>query len=213
VDTLEASQPLGELTQWVREVTHTRIPLHRADDINSVVGVVHVRHILQALADGRQDQPVAALATEPWFVPSSARTDDLLREFQHRKQHLALVVDGLGTLQGLVTLEDVLEELVGEIEDETDLESQDLVRLSAGCLLVQPEASMKEVARALGTTCERDGRIAELLVADLGRIPKKRERIAWRDLKVEILEARRQRVVLLRVERDPEQPSHDEQVA
>ncbi len=203
VDTLEASRPIGDLSAWARDVTHTRIPLHQAEDINSVVGVVNVRWILQALADGRQDQPVAALATEPWFVPSSMPTDDLLKEFQHRKQHLALVVDGLGTLLGVVTLEDVLEELVGEIEDETDLESQDLVRLSDDALLVQPEASMQDVARAMGVRCERNGRIAELLVEDLGRIPKAKERISWRALEVEILEARRQRITLLRVERTP----------
>jgi CBS domain containing-hemolysin-like protein len=202
VDTLEAGRSLGDLKEWARDVTHTRIPLHQADDLNTVVGVVNVRWILQALADRRHDQPVAALAQEPWFVPSSIRTDDLLREFQSRKQHLAVVVDGLGTLQGVVTLEDVLEELVGEIEDETDLETRDLVRLSNEALLVQPEAPMKEVARAMGVSCERDGRIAELLVADLGRIPKKRERIAWRGLTVEILEARRHRVTLLRVERE-----------
>jgi len=202
VDTLEAGRPIGDLTTWTRAATHTRIPLHRADDINSVVGVVNVRQILQALADGRQEQPVAALAAEPWFVPSSIRTDDLLRTFQARKQHLAVVVDGLGTLQGVVTLEDVLEELVGEIEDETDLESQDLVRLSNEALLVQPEAAMKDVAHALGVPCEKHGRIATLLVEDLGRIPKARERITWRGLSVEILEARRQRITLLRVERN-----------
>ncbi len=210
VDTLEASRPIGELTDWVREVTHTRIPLHRADDINSVVGVVNVREILLALAEGQRDRPVAALAMDAWFVPSSMRSDDLMREFQQRKQHLAVVVDGLGTLQGVVTLEDVLEELVGEIEDETDLGHRALVRLSADALLVQPEASMKDVAQAMGVECERDGRIAELLVADLGRIPRTHEKLSWRGLNVEILEARRQRVTLLRVERDgpqAEQPA------
>jgi putative hemolysin len=160
-----------------------------------------VRWILQALADGRHDQPVAALAQEPWFVPSSMAVDDLLREFQSRKQHLAIVVDGLGTLQGVVTLEDVLEELVGEIEDETDLETRDLVRLSDGVLLVQPEADMAEVALAMGIPPSREGRIAELLVDDLGRIPKARERLDWQGLTVEILEARRQRITLMRVER------------
>jgi CBS domain containing-hemolysin-like protein len=203
VDALEASRPIGDLSAWTRDVTHTRIPLHQADDFNGVVGVVNVRWILQALADGRHDQPVAALAAEPWFVPSSMRTDDLLREFQTRKQHLAVVVDGLGTLQGVVTLEDVLEELVGEIEDETDLETRALVRLSDDALLAQPEANMKEVARAMGVTCTREGRIAELLVSDLGRIPRARERLSWNGLTVEILEARRQRITLMRVERAP----------
>jgi CBS domain containing-hemolysin-like protein len=201
VDSLEASRPIGDLSAWTRDVTHTRIPLHSADDITSVVGVVNVRWILQALADGRHDQPVAALAQEPWFVPSSMAVDDLLREFQSRKQHLAIVVDGLGTLQGVVTLEDVLEELVGEIEDETDLETRDLVRLSDGVLLVQPEADMAEVALAMGIPPSREGRIAELLVDDLGRIPKARERLDWQGLTVEILEARRQRITLMRVER------------
>ena len=205
VDSLEASRPIGDLSAWTRDVTHTRIPLHSADDITSVVGVVNVRWILQALADGRHEQPVAALAQDPWFVPSSMAVDDLLREFQTRKQHLAVVVDGLGTLQGVVTLEDVLEELVGEIEDETDLETRELVRLNEGVLLVQPEADMAAVARALGVRCERDGRIAELLVEDLGRIPKQRERLAWQGLTVEILEARRHRITLLRVEPTPDE--------
>ncbi len=205
VDSLEASKLIGDLSTWARDVTHTRIPLHIADDITEVVGVVNVRWILQALADGRQDQPVAALAQDPWFVPSSMAVDDLLREFQTRKQHLAVVVDGLGTLQGVVTLEDVLEELVGEIEDETDLETRELVRLSEDMLLLQPEADMAEVADALGIRCERDGRIAELLVEDLGRIPKARERIEWQGMTVEILEARRHRITLLRVERAPDE--------
>ncbi len=200
VDSLVATKKLGELREWLLQVTHSRIPVFRPDDINRVVGVVNVRDILRCLSEDRDELEVSTLATEPFYVASAMRSDDLLRAFQKRKQHLALVVDAMGTVLGVVTLEDVIEELVGEIEDETDVEQQSIVRVSPRALVVQPTTEMRDIGRALGMRLEVEGRVGELLVAHLGRIPKGRERLSWQGLDVVVEQATRRRIVSLRIE-------------
>ena len=120
---LDADLPPRELVAEALASGHTRLPLYR-DEPENIVGVLHAKDLLQAMADadGRIEAlDIAAIVREPWFIPETTNLKDQLNAFLKRRTHFALVVDEYGALQGLVTLEDILEEIVGEIEDEHDV--------------------------------------------------------------------------------------------
>jgi Mg2+/Co2+ transporter CorB len=118
ISLIDADLPPRELVAEALEAQHTRIPLYRGDADN-IVGVLHARDLLRALAateGGVDSLDITAIAREPWFIPDTTKLKDQLNAFLKRKSHFALVVDEYGALQGLVTLEDILEEIVGEID-------------------------------------------------------------------------------------------------
>src|SRR5690606_20537377 len=122
ISMIDADLSPRELVAEALESEHTRIPLYRNDPEN-IVGVLHAKDLLRtmAAADGKVDDlDIMAIAREPWFIPETTNLKDQLNAFLKRRSHFALVVDEYGALQGLVTLEDILEEIVGEIEDEHD---------------------------------------------------------------------------------------------
>ena len=127
-----------------RTTTHTRIPLVEGD-LDRVVGVVHLKELLWAMQDGPDPVDLRALARPAFFVPEMKPIQGLLLEFQQRKQHLALVVNEHGGVDGLVTLEDVLEELVGEIQDEFDREAIQLRRTRGGAWLAQGDVLLEQL--------------------------------------------------------------------
>ena len=122
--TIDAGQPASMVIDQILASPHTRIPVWR-NDPDDVIGIVHARDVLKALSDARGDAEKLAigdLAVEPWFVPETTTLREQLAAFRRRRAHFALVVDEYGALMGLVTLEDIIEEIVGEIADEYDEE-------------------------------------------------------------------------------------------
>ena len=170
VDALEADQSLDSLRDLIPQITHTRLPVHEGS-FAQLVGVVHLRNILQALSEGRGDCTVRELTTPSVFIPSTAVGDDLLRHFKRTKQHLAIVVDAFGTVLGILTLEDVLEVLVGDIVDETDIEPEEIELLAENRVLVISEAEGEAVNNLIGTHLS-ELRIGEIVINALGRIPE-----------------------------------------
>ena len=188
VDALHAERTLGEVREQLMTVTHTRLPVHEGS-LNKVVGVGHLRDMLRALADGQDQLTVRALANEASFIPESAAGDDLIRHFQRTQQHLAVVVDSYGTVLGVLSLEDVLEELVGEIVDETDIEPEKIKRLSTTEILADASAEVKQINQVLKTAIPEEGRIGEQIIGELGRIPEVGEVIYLNDVAITIDEA------------------------
>ena len=170
IDAIDGRRTLGDVREELMTLTHTRLPVHEGS-LDKLTGVVHLRAMLQALSNGQEMLPVRALAKEPTFIPESATGDDLLRHFQRTKQHLAIVVDAFGTVLGLLTLEDVLEVLVGDIMDETDFEPDTIKRLSKNEILVDAATEMEDIVRILKLEVPTDGRIGEKLIEHLGHIP------------------------------------------
>jgi putative hemolysin len=123
------SLTLEEISEQFGTVPYSRVPVYD-ESIDDVTGLLYLRDAYQALVAGQRDAPLRSLARQPLVVPGSLPLTRLLRDFQNRRIHLALVVDEYGGIDGLVTLEDVIEELVGEIEDETDVTEIDIVRIS-----------------------------------------------------------------------------------
>ena len=188
VEALHADNTLGEIRQKLMTVTRTRLPVHEGS-LNKVIGVVQLRDMLRALAEQNDHLTVREVANEASFIPESAAGDDLIRHFQLTKQHLAMVVDSYGTVLGVLTLEDVLEELVGEIVDETDIEPEKIKRLSSTEILADASAEVKNINRVLKTTIPEEGRIGEQVIAEFGRIPKVGDVILLGNVAVTIDEA------------------------
>jgi len=188
VDALDGRLTLRDVRKQLMELTHSRLPVHRGS-LNKVVGVVHLRDMLQALSNDQYEMTVGSLAKEASFIPESAAGDDLLRHFQRTKQHLAIVVDAFGTVLGILTLEDVLEELVGEIIDETDVEPEPIKRLSNTEILVDASTEVEQINRVLETQMPSEGRIGEQIIAHLGHIPSVGQVIELQDVTVTIDEA------------------------
>ena len=173
---IDADLPPAEVLAEALKSPHTRLPLFREDPEN-IVGVLHVKDLLQAIADARGEidrVDIAGLAREPWFVPETTSLKDQLAAFLKRKTHVALVVDEYGALEGLVTLEDILEEIVGEIEDEYDIDVADLKPGPDGSVSVDGSVTIRELNRAMNWDLPDDEAVtvAGLLINEAQTIPE-----------------------------------------
>ena len=170
VDYLQANQKLDDIREQLATLTHTRLPVIDGT-FEHLEGVVHLRNMLQGLAEGAGQKQVRDFAKEPTYIPSTASGDALLKHFQKTKQHLTIVVDGFGTMLGVLTLEDVLEVLVGDIVDETDREVQEIEIISDDTVWVIAEADSIDVNETIFVNLP-DMRVGELIIEELGRIPE-----------------------------------------
>jgi putative hemolysin len=168
---------LDELLDFIREDGHSRFPVFDGS-LDKVIGILYVKDILVKLNDIKKSYDLFKLLRAPFFVPETKKLDDLLREFQKRKQHLALVVDEYGGISGLVTIEDLLEEIVGEIVDEYDQdELEPLIKIEDNIFSIDAKFSMKDLEEELN--CKLDYEDSEtvggFVLEKLGRIPQKNE--------------------------------------
>jgi CBS domain containing-hemolysin-like protein len=203
---IRADATLGELRALLREQAYSRVPVYK-DSLDNILGVVFVKDLVQ-LTDA-DERTVAAIMRPAHVVPETKPVSDLLREFQHRRVQIAIVVDEYGGTAGLVTLEDLLEEIVGEIRDEYDEESEPIADLGDGVFAFSGKVDIDELADRLGVAIAREGfeTVGGYLLARLGRVPAVGESLDIDGLGVEVLEAERRRVTKVRVrrrERGPE---------
>jgi putative hemolysin len=188
----------------VIESKYSRLPVYR-EQIENVVGIIYVRDLLTYWAEGREDDGIEPLLRPPYFVPETKSVDELLEEMQKVHVQLALVIDEYGGLAGLVTVEDILEEIVGEIEDE-DTESEDIVEIvesDDGYYDVLGSTEVGKIERLFGLEIEDEDftTIAGLVINEEGRVPPPGTRLNFRGLDVEVLEADERRIGRLRLRR------------
>lgn len=172
---LNADMAFDKAAALVKASPFTRFPLWQGEP-DSIIGVVHAKDVLSHAYD-KLDQDIevnlAKLASPPWFVPETTSLYHQLLAFRQRREHLAIVVDEYGDIQGLVTLEDILEEIVGEIEDEKDVEVQGIVAQADGTWLVDGRVTVRDFNRHFGWELEDEeaSTMAGIVIADAGRIP------------------------------------------
>lgn len=174
---LPINTDLDELLMFVKEDGHSRYPVYDGD-LDKVVGVLYVKDILMKLDEIRKTYDLFRMLRAPFFVPETKKLDGLLREFQKRKQHMALVVDEYGGVSGLVTIEDLLEEIVGEIVDEYDLDEQaPLTRLEDGTISIDARFSISDLEQELELKFDYEDSetVGGFVLEKLGRIPQKGE--------------------------------------
>lgn len=210
IQSISVDDPPEDILAFCLASPHTRIPVWRGEPEN-IVGVLHAKDLLRA--EYRQvrnaQDPKAALsrldvmsiAMKPWFVPETRPLDDLLRAFLRRNSHFALVVDEYGVLQGLVTLEDILEEIVGDITDEHDIDDEGLVREADGSIMVPGATTIRDLNRALDWTLPDDEAttVAGLMIHEAQTIPTEGQVFAFHGVRFEVLERSRHQVTKLRL--------------
>lgn len=202
--TVDADLPPAELARAVIGSPFTRLPLWR-DEPDNIVGLLHAKDLLRALQAirGEGTLDVDAVATLPWFVPGTTALRDQLTAFLARKQHSALVVDEYGDLMGLVTLEDILEEIVGEISDEHDVAARGVRPQPDGSLLVDGSVPIRDLNRMMDWTLpdEEATTVAGLVIHEAQAIPDPGQVFRFHGFRFEVLRRVRNRIAALRVAR------------
>jgi Mg2+/Co2+ transporter CorB len=203
IEMLDAELPPRELVEQVLAAPHTRLPIYR-DDPENIVGVVHAKDLLRALANtegGIDHLDIAAICREPWFIPDTTNLKDQLNAFLRRRTHFALVVDEYGALQGLVTLEDILEEIVGDIEDEHDLTVQGVRKQPDGSVHVDGDVAIRDLNRAMDWNLpdEEAVTVAGLVIHEAQAIPEPGQTFIFHGHRFQILRRQRNQITGLRV--------------
>ena len=197
---IEDTQTLRDVQALVLEHGYSRIPVFH-EDLDDVLGVVFAKDVLKALHQGKVDMPLTEVAREARYVPESKKAADLLREMQKEKFHQALVTDEYGSVTGIVSLEDLLEELVGEIADEYDVEEPEMVQVAEGVYRVSGKTSIDDVNDLLDVELPDEDwdTVAGLVLDIFGKIPNVGEEATFQGLsfRAEELQGRRVATVLI----------------
>jgi CBS domain containing-hemolysin-like protein len=196
-----ADRTLRELRDLMRETKYSRVVVF-GENLDDVVGVVEVRDIIDY--DGDADLPIRPLVRTVPVVPATKRIADLLRELQQQHTTFAVVVDEYGGTAGLVTVEDIVEELVGEIKDEFDVETDPIAVEPDGSVLVAGRVNVDRLEVALEASLAQDdevGTVGGFVTALFGRVPRTGERMEYRGFEVEVVDAERKRVNRVRFRR------------
>jgi Mg2+/Co2+ transporter CorB len=200
---LDGDLPPREMLAEALDAAHTRLPIYRGEPEN-VVGVLHAKDLLQALAqaDGNIEKlELASIVREPWFVPETTSLKDQLAAFLKRQNHFALVVDEYGALQGLVTLEDILEEIVGEIDDEHDVAVSGVRPRPDGSMMVDGSVTIRDLNRAMNWDLPDDEAVtvAGLLIHEAQRIPEIGETFDFHGQRFLVTERKGNQLTILQV--------------
>lgn len=206
---VQADASLADLRALFREEQYSRMPVYRGD-LDNIVGIVFVKDMV-ALPPGAEPR-LTTLMRSAFMVPESKRVSELLKEMQRRQAQMAIVVDEYGGTAGLVTVEDLLEEIVGEIRDEYDVESETVTDEGSGTFVISGKVSVDEVRDRLGVEIEREGfeTLGGYLLSHLGRMPYVGETFEVDDLAVEVVEVERRRITRARVRRRAGAPAETE---
>jgi Mg2+/Co2+ transporter CorB len=200
---IDADLPPEEIIEKVLSQPHTRLPVYKGDTEN-IIGVLHAKDLLRALSRAQGNMKavnVVALIAKPWFIPDSTLLNDQLRAFLQRRTHFALVIDEYGALQGLITLEDILEEIVGEIRDEHDVPVSGVRPQPDGTTNVDGWVTIRELNRIMNWSLpdEEATTIAGLVIHEAQAIPEVGQAFSFHGFKFEILRKQRNQITGLRI--------------
>ncbi|MBN2907160.1 MAG: HlyC/CorC family transporter [Rhodobacteraceae bacterium] len=211
IEMVDADQPPERVLSQCLESAHTRLPIYK-DDPENIVGVIHAKDLLRAMnrlmrgpeaSDEKlQEFRVLDVAMKPYFVPETTTLDDQMREFLRRHTHFALVVDEYGALRGLITLEDILEEIVGEITDEFDVDAENpLRRAEDGSVLVDGAMTIRDLNRAMDWTLpdEEANTIAGLVIHEAQSIPTQDQVFSFHGFRFEVIQRQSNRITRLKI--------------
>lgn len=201
---IDADQPISAMVAEALQSPHTRIPLYRGQPDN-IIGVLHAKALLRAIQanDWKLDGiDVEALAAKPWFIPDQTDLLTQLETFRSRREHFAIVVDEYGALMGIVTLEDILEEIVGDIADEHDVKVEGVQKQPDGSLIMDGKVTLRDLNREFGWRLpdEQASTIAGLVLHEAQQIPVEGQVFAFHGFRFEILQRQRNQLARLKVQ-------------
>lgn len=200
---IDTDRPAEEIVSAALHSPHTRLPLYK-DEMENIIGVLHVRDLARALHEAEGDASQVDINTirrAPWFVPETTEVLDQLNAFREKREHFALVVDEYGALMGLVTLEDILEEIVGTIEDEHDIQVEGIQPEDGGTWLVDGVVPIRDLNRALDWDLpdEEAVTVAGLVIHEAQTIPERGQVFRFHGVRFEVVDRRRNQLAKLRV--------------
>jgi putative hemolysin len=200
---IEASATMGAARQLMIESKYSRIPVYR-DQIDNIEGIVYVRDLLAFCEDKKIEMPVTECLRPAYFVPESKSIRELLEEMQKAKVQIAMVIDEYGGVAGLVTIEDIIEEILGEIEDEDEAAvDEEIIQAEDGSFLVDASTEIRKVELLFDKEVEADDftTVAGLIINELGRVPATGEKLEYKGLQFEVVDADSKRVNRIRIRR------------
>ncbi|MGN6207520.1 HlyC/CorC family transporter [Asticcacaulis sp.] len=203
IDMIDADLPTERIIDIALGFSHTRVPLYK-DNTENIIGILHARDLMAAVIRAKGDiksVDVMAIVREPWFIPDTTNLKDQLAEFRRKKAHFALVVDEYGALQGLVTLEDILEEIVGEIDDEHDAVLTALRRQSDGSIHVDGDLAIRDLNRAMDWELPDEDAvtIAGLVIHEARTIPEPGQTFIFYGRKFQIMRRQRNQITAIKI--------------
>jgi|YNPNPStandDraft_1061719.scaffolds.fasta_scaffold11886_5 putative hemolysin len=200
--------PMLEALDVILKNGHSRIPVYKGS-IDNIIGILYAKDLLRYLRDGRTDVPLDRILRNAYFIPESKKVDELLQELQQRHVHMAVVVDEYGGTAGIVTIEDLLEEIVGEIQDEYDAEQPTVEAVREGEYLFDARAPLDEVYEYLSIELPEEGgdTLGGFIYSQLGRVPAVGDRVEFGDVVFEVLSVAGRRIKQVRATRRPAEPA------
>jgi CBS domain containing-hemolysin-like protein len=203
---------LKEVLDLILKRGYSRIPVYRGE-LDEVVGVVYAKDVLRHLHAGKENVPLDKIMREPYFVPETKKVSELLREMQGRRVHIAVVLDEYGSVAGLVTIEDLLEEIVGEIADEYDREEAQIEPVDDHTFRVNGRLSIDEINEALDLQLPQDewDTVAGLMYGLLGAVPTQGETVTWDGVTLTAEKVQGRRIAKVLISRQPQQEQEREQ--
>jgi CBS domain containing-hemolysin-like protein len=202
---LSAAASREELLADIAESEHSRFPVYQ-DTIDNVIGVLYVKDVLKSLVQG-EPFDVRKLLRKPFFVPGSKHIDELLRELRRRRVHIAVVVDEYGGVSGIICMEDIIEEIIGDIQDEFDHEQEDVLKLGENSYLCDARVNLEDLSEEIGIKLpEEDFDTLGGFVFDLfGKIPVKYEKAVYNgnDFIIQDMEGHKINTVKIVLKREP----------
>jgi putative hemolysin len=204
---IAADATLHELRALFREQEYSRIPVYK-ENLDNILGIVFVKDLIQLTGAPGETQALAGLVRPAAFVPETKRVPEMLKEFQRKQVQMAIVVDEYGGTAGLVTLEDLLEEIVGEIRDEYDVETEPVIEEGNGSYVFSAKVNIDQVRERLDVEIEADGfeTVGGYVLARAGRVPSVGETFELDGMIVEVLEAERRRIHRVRFRKAAQTP-------
>jgi len=207
---------LSEIVDQLSDTPYSRVPVY-GDSVDDITGVLYVREAYEAIVAGGGDASLRSLAHEPFFVPGSLSLSRLLQDFQAKRIHLGIVADEFGGIDGLVTLEDVLEELVGEIVDEWDVDEKELTRISVDEIVADGGTDLREINQEFGVSLPlaEHRSLNGFILEELGHVPTAGRTLERAGVRIEVTEATDTQVAKARLTRLPDdwtesEPSEEE---
>ena len=197
---MEAGTSIERAATRMLDSGHSRLPVYE-DVPDNIIGILYSRDLLAAVLTGVRDQQLRDLMRPAFFVPESKRVDEMLTEFQARRIHMAIVVDEYGSTAGIVTVEDLIEEIVGEIEDEFDKGQPDIQWLSDDAALIDAKMPVDDFSETFSVAVEADGfdTVGGLLFTRLGKVPAVGDRVVEGGLELRVMTTIGRRVKRVKV--------------
>ena len=214
VEAVEITTPLSGVVDRMIESGHSRLPVYR-DDLDHIEGLVYARDLLKILNDPSDDSTMLTeeMLRDPLFIPETKTLEELLTEFQERRVHIAIVIDEYGGAEGIVTIEDLLEEIVGEIQDEFDYGEPEIEKVADNVYIMDARTGLDDLRERLDVVVEADGfdTLGGLVYQRLGKIPTIGETVTHDGLTIEVVSTVGRRLKMLKVTARPDTSETAEQ--